>query len=73
LRVEGRGPYVEHPQREYDEERVIVARIQKMSADGVSAYAIAKTLNAEGISTRYGCEFKQQTVLNILSRSAVGV
>ena len=47
-----------------------MARIQQMSADGVSAYSIAKALNAEGIRTRYGCEFKQQTVLNILSRSA---
>jgi site-specific DNA recombinase len=68
-RVEGRWPYGEHPQREYDGERAIVARIGKMSADGVSAYAIAKTLNAEGIRTRYGCEFKQQTVLNILERA----
>jgi site-specific DNA recombinase len=67
-RVEGRWPYGEHPSREHDNERAVVARIQQMSADGVSAYAIAKTLNAEGIRTRYGCEFKQQTVLNILAR-----
>jgi hypothetical protein len=38
------------------------------TAYAVSAYSIAKTLNAEGIRTRYGCEFKQQTVLNILTR-----
>jgi site-specific DNA recombinase len=67
-RVEGRWPYGEHPSREHDSERAVVTRIQQMSADGVSAYAIAKTLNAEGIRTRYGCEFKQQTVLNILAR-----
>jgi hypothetical protein len=39
-----------------------------MSADRVSAYAIAKQLNAEGTRTRYGCEFKTQTVQNILER-----
>ena len=39
-----------------------------MSADGVSAYAIAKTLNAEGVKTRYKKDFKTQTVQNILAR-----
>jgi site-specific DNA recombinase len=69
-RVDGRWPYGEHPMHEYDGERKVVARIRKMSAEGVSAYAIAKTLNAEGIRTRYEKEFKQQTVLNILERLA---
>jgi len=32
------------------------------------AYAIAKALNGEGTRTRYGCEFKTQTVQNILDR-----
>jgi len=38
----------------------------------VSAYAIAKKkLNAEGTRTRYGCEFKTQTIVNILERVTV--
>jgi DNA invertase Pin-like site-specific DNA recombinase len=67
-RVEGRWPYGDHPKHEYDAERAVVARIRQMHADGVSSYAIAKTLNTEGTRTRYGCEFKQQTIINILER-----
>jgi site-specific DNA recombinase len=67
-RVDGRWPYGEHPEHKYDAERTVVARIRQMSADRVSAYAIAKQLNAEGTRTRYGCEFKTQTVQNILER-----
>jgi hypothetical protein len=58
--VEGRWPYGEHPSHEYGAERAIVARIRTMSAEGVSSYAIAKRLNAEGTRTRYGCEFKRR-------------
>ena len=68
-RVEGRWPYGEHPSHEFDSERAVVARIRKMSADGKSAYAIAKLLNVEGTRTRYGCEFKTQTIQNILDRT----
>ena len=39
-----------------------------MHTDGVSSYAIAKTLNTEGTRTRYGCHFKTQTIQNILER-----
>lgn len=67
-RVDGRWPYGEHPSHEFDSERAIVARIRKMNVDGASAYAIAKTLNTEGTRTRYGCEFKTQTIQNILER-----
>jgi site-specific DNA recombinase len=67
-RVEGRWPYGLHPKHEFDAERVIVRRIQDFNRTGMSAYAIAQQLNAEGIRTRYGCEFAQQTVLNILRR-----
>jgi len=67
-RVDGRWPYGEHPSREYDAERAVVTRICQMHADGISSYGIAKTLNAEGTRTRYGCEFKTQTVQNILER-----
>jgi len=70
-RVEGRWPYGEHPSHDYDTERAVVARIRQMSADGVSSYAIAKQLNAEGTRTRYGCEFKTQTVKNILQRAGL--
>jgi site-specific DNA recombinase len=68
-RVEGRWPYGQSPYREHDGERVIVARINQMHTDGQSCYAIARTLKAEGIRTRYGCEFKHQTIINILERS----
>jgi site-specific DNA recombinase len=69
-RVDGRWPYGEHPSHEHDAERVVVARIRQMHADGASSYAIAKQLNAEGTHTRYGCAFKTQTVQNILERGA---
>jgi DNA invertase Pin-like site-specific DNA recombinase len=68
-RVDGRWPYGEHPSHEYDAERTVVARIRQMQAEGISSYAIAKTLNGEGTRTRYGCEFKVQTVQNILERT----
>ncbi|HXJ89131.1 MAG TPA: recombinase family protein [Candidatus Binatia bacterium] len=67
-RVEGRWPYGEHPSHDYDAERIVVERIRQMSADGATAYRIAKTLNGEGTRTRYGKEFKTQTVQNILER-----
>jgi hypothetical protein len=35
---------------------------------GRSSYAIAKMLNGEGTRTRYGKEFKTQTVQNILEK-----
>jgi site-specific DNA recombinase len=69
-RVEGRHPYGEHPLREYDGERAVVARIQGLKLSGVSSYAIAKTLNAEGIKTRYGCVFTITAITNILRRTA---
>jgi len=68
-RVEGRGPYGEHPSHEYDSERSIVARIKTMQASGVSSYAIAKTLNSEGTRTRYSKTFTTTTVRNILRRT----
>jgi site-specific DNA recombinase len=67
-RVDGRWPYGEHPAREYDSERDVVNRIQKLHDEGVTVYGIAKQLNGEGIKTRYGCEFKIQTIQNILRR-----
>jgi site-specific DNA recombinase len=67
-RVEGRWPYGEHPDVAYIGEREVVARIQKMYADGVTRYRIAKTLRDEGIRTRYGCEFTPETINNILKR-----
>jgi len=67
-RTDGRHAYGEHPNREYDGERVIVERIQKMHAEGGTLYGIAKQLNAEGIRTRTKAEFKPQTIHNILER-----
>lgn len=67
-RVEGRWPYGEHPSHEYDGERAIVARIKEAHANGKSAYAIAKQLNAEGIQTRYKKQFHINAILNILRR-----
>lgn len=72
-RVEGQWPYGEHPKREYDGERAVIARIRQMHADGVTTYRIAKTLTAEGIRTRYGYEFKPQTIKNILDRKEPNV
>lgn len=67
-RVEGRWPYGQHPSHEYDNERVIVARIKEEHAKGVSMYAIAKQLRTEGILTRYGKQFDAKTISNILKR-----
>jgi DNA invertase Pin-like site-specific DNA recombinase len=67
-RVDGRWPYGEHPSHEHDKERLVVARIQKMHADGVTSYRIVKTLNAEGVLTRYDCKWRVQTVQNIIER-----
>ena len=69
-RVEGRWPYGESPHVKHIEEHAVVARIRRQKASGVSSYAIAKRLNAEGTRTRYGCEFTTKTVQNILSRPA---
>src|SRR5579872_971129 len=68
-RVDGRWPYGKHPSHEYDVEREVVKRTRKMHADGLSSYAIAKKLNGEGTRTRYGKEFKTQTIQNILERT----
>ena len=70
-RVEGRYPYGEHPMREYDGERTVVARIQGLKQSGVSHYAIAKALNEEGIQTRYGCQFTVTAISNILRRAVI--
>ncbi len=72
-RVDGRFAYGEHPTVEFVGERAIVARIRKMHAEGGTLYGIAKQLNAEGIHTRTGAEFKPQTIHNILERGKVNV
>lgn len=45
-----------------------VKNAAKLLLDGLSNYAIAKKLNADGIRTRYGKEFKTFTVSRILDR-----
>jgi len=67
-RCEGRWPYGEHPSHEYDAERAIVARIGKMHSAGMTGYAIAAKLNADGVRTRYGKMFTPTTIRNILDR-----
>jgi site-specific DNA recombinase len=67
-RVDGRWPYGEHPSREYDAERAVVGRIQEMHAKGMTSYRITKTLNEEGVLTRYDCKWRVQTVQNIIER-----
>lgn len=66
-RVEGRWPYGGHPAHQHDAERAIVARVRALKAQGVSSYAVAKTLNAEGVRTRYGKEFRVTTIQRINS------
>jgi len=68
-RVEGRWPYGEHPSHDYDAERAVVTRIKALHVSGVSSYAIARALNAEGTRTRYGKEFTTTTVQNTLRRN----
>lgn len=67
-RVDGRWPFGEHPLHDYDWERTVVSRIEQMYADGITVYGIAKKLNSEGVTTRYGAKFKTQTIINILER-----
>jgi len=67
-RTDGRWPYGEHPRREYDAERAVVARIVALHDAGASSYSIAKTLNADGIRTRYGKTFTTRGIQNILQR-----
>jgi DNA invertase Pin-like site-specific DNA recombinase len=69
-RVEGRHPYGQHPSHEYDKERAVVARIREMKKSGISSYAIARTLNADGTRTRNKKEFTTQTIQNILRRAS---
>lgn len=68
-RVEGRHPYGQHPDHEYDGERGVVERVKKLKASGQSSYRIARLLNDEGTRTRYGKAFTTTTILNILRAS----
>ena len=69
-RTDGRHPFGEHPMREYDAEREVVARIGKMHADGLSFYAIAKQLEADGVRSRYGKVFSIKVLMDIAARIA---
>jgi len=68
-RLEGQYHYGEHPLREYDAERAVVARVQALSVS-MSSYAIAKILNSEGIRTRHGKLFDTTRIQRILKRLA---
>ena len=67
-RTDGRWPYGGHPLVEYAGEREICKRIHAMRAEGKTHYSIAKTLNSEGLRTRYNCEFSVNTIKQILGR-----
>ena len=69
-RLEGQYHYGEHPLRQFDAERAVVARIQALKVAGVSHYGIAKTLNEEGIRTRHGKLFDTTRISRILRRTA---
>lgn len=67
-RTDGRWPFGEHPMREYDKEREVVARIGKMRKDGRSFYSIAKELEADGTRSRYGTVFSIKVLQDIAGR-----
>ena len=67
-RTDGRHPFGQHPMREYDWEREVVARIAKMRVDGRSFYSIAKELEADGVRSRYGTVFSIKVLQDIASR-----
>ncbi len=67
-RVEGRWPYGESPYEKDSGEKAIVAKIKEFRGMGYGLNYIAKMLNDEGTRTRYGKEFKAQTIQNILDR-----
>jgi DNA invertase Pin-like site-specific DNA recombinase len=69
-RLEGQYHYGEHPLRQFDAERAVVARIQALKVAGVSHYGIAKMLNEEGIRTRHGKLFDTTRISRILRRTA---
>jgi len=66
--VDGRYAFGQHPAREYDWEREVVARIGKMRADGLSFYRIAKELEADGTRSRYGTMFSIKVLMDIEAR-----
>lgn len=68
-RVDGRWPFGQHPSHKYDAERETVTRITAWKAQGMSNYAIAKKLNAEGTRTRTGSTFQITTIRRILAQS----
>jgi DNA invertase Pin-like site-specific DNA recombinase len=66
-RLEGQYPYGEHPLREFDAERAVVARVLALHLS-MSSYAIAKLVNGEGIRTRHGKLFDTTRIQRILKR-----
>ena len=66
--VDGRYAFGQHPAREYDWERAVVARIGQMRADGRSFYSIAKELEANGVRSRYGTVFSIKVLQDVAAR-----
>jgi site-specific DNA recombinase len=71
-KVAGLYPYGAHPNVAYAHERAIVIRVTDLKAAGMSNYAIAAKLNAEGLRTRYGKEFRTTTITRILEGAQKG-
>jgi DNA invertase Pin-like site-specific DNA recombinase len=65
-KVAGRYQYGAHPNVAYAHERVTVIRVTDWKNAGVSNYEIARRLNAEGVRTRNGKEFRITTITRIL-------
>jgi site-specific DNA recombinase len=54
------------PMIEEEAEQVVLARIKALRASGLSLPAISSTLNAEGLRTRRGTEWRYQYVAGVL-------
>jgi site-specific DNA recombinase len=65
-RVDGNYFYGHDPRK--PEEKAVLARIRELSATGLTGYAIAKQLNAEGIAPRTAKQWSEMSVKKILTR-----
>jgi DNA invertase Pin-like site-specific DNA recombinase len=69
VRCEGRKIYGQHKDAKIaQQEQAVIARILTMAANGEVYEAIAKTLNAEGVTARKGSWFGS-TVRNVIQRA----
>ena len=57
----------------YPPEQLVVGRIRKLNAEGLSLRGIAKRLNEDGVVTRSGGEWQYTYVRNVLKREELNV